>query len=77
MWREERHGLGYREGFYIFGGMNERSVVLNDLWIAVPDYEYNKDMLCIVDCEFVGFQSLGLSIKKIDDFSGKPPCPRS
>lgn len=77
MWRDERLGLGFREGFYIFGGMDERSVFQNDLWLAVPDYEYNRDMLAMLDCEFVGKTRLGMTLSKIDDFSGMPPCPRS
>lgn len=26
IWRQERNDLSYREGFYIFGGMDERNV---------------------------------------------------
>jgi hypothetical protein len=27
IWRQERNDLTYREGFYIFGGMDERNVL--------------------------------------------------
>lgn len=34
-------------------------------------------MLSNVDCDFVGEKKLGLTLCKIDDFGGQPPCPRS
>lgn len=33
------------EGFYIFGGQDSKNKTLNDLWIAKPDYEKNKNSL--------------------------------
>lgn len=77
MWREKRSDLGYKEGFYLFGGMDERSVFHNDLWLIAPDYDYNRDMVAVVDCEFVGRSKLGITLQKIDEYSGRPPCPRS
>jgi hypothetical protein len=29
------------EGFYIFGGADEKGVVHNDLWLARPNYTLN------------------------------------
>ena len=56
--------------------MDQRAVFHNDLWLLVPDYEYNRDVIAKVDCEFVGKLKLGVSLSKIDDYSGMPPCPR-
>lgn len=78
MWNEERKDLGYKEGFYIFGGLDQRMVAQNDLWFVYPDYEYNRQLLSIVDLQFVTDpKELGMMITKIDDFKGKPPAPRS
>jgi len=78
MWIEERYDISYKEGFYMFGGQDERDVLKNDLWLAQPDYEYNKEVLSVVDCDFVSDRpTLGMTLKKIDNYSGKPPCPRS
>lgn len=57
--------------------MDERGVLHNDLWLAQPDYEYNKYMIAAVDHDFVGEKKLGLTLSKVEDFSGQPPCPRS
>ena len=77
MWREPRANINYLEGFYLFGGVDERNVVQNDLWLLRPDYYFNRDALSLVDCEFVGDLHLGMSICRIDDFKGMPPCPRT
>jgi hypothetical protein len=61
----------------LFGGMDERSVFHNDLWLLQPDYEYNRDQIAVLDCEFMGRSRLGLTLHKINDYSGVPPCPRS
>lgn len=77
MWIDGRRDLQYKEGFYIFGGQNERDVLQNDLWLAQPDHEYNKEVLSVVDLDFLTDKpTLGMVLRKIDDFSGKPPCPR-
>lgn len=57
--------------------MDERSVFQNDLCLLEPDYGYNRYHLTILDCSFYQDLSLGLKVTKIDDYSGKPPCPRS
>lgn len=31
----------YPEGLYIFGGMNSDGEVMNDLWVARPNYKQN------------------------------------
>ena len=77
MWREPRANINYIEGFYLFGGFDERNVVQNDLWLLRPDYYFNRDALSLVDCDFVGNLHLGMSISKIEDFKGMPPCPRT
>lgn len=77
MWREPRQNLNYYEGFYLFGGMDDRNVVHNDLWLIRPDYYFNKDALSLSDTDFVGDYQLGMCLSKIEDFSGMPPCPRT
>lgn len=77
LWRDQRSGLGYQEGFYIFGGMDERGVLHNDLWLAVPDYDYNRYMIAAVDHDYVGNKKLGLTLRKLQNYSGMAPCPRS
>ena len=77
MWREPRSNINYLEGFYLFGGFDERNVLQNDLWLIRPDYYFNRDALSLVDCDFVGDLHLGMSISKIEDFRGMPPCPRT
>ncbi len=77
MWRETRQNLEYHEGFYLFGGMDDRNVVHNDLWLIRPDYYFNKDALSLSDTDFVGDYQLGMCLSKIEDFSGMPPCPRT
>jgi hypothetical protein len=69
--------IGYKEGFYIFGGEDERCVLQNDLWLATPQYEYNKHLIEKVNYEFIGKSKLSLKLKQINDFSGTPPCPRT
>ena len=68
--------LGYKQGFYIFGGVDERAVLHNDLWLIEPDYEYNKYNICGSKCTYSSKLEVGLTLKKIDNFSGMPPCPR-
>lgn len=33
--------LPFYEGFYIFGGQDAKGKILNDIWIAQPDFEKN------------------------------------
>lgn len=54
MWREPRANINYLEGFYLFGGMDEKNVLHNDLWLFRPDFYFNRDALSLVDCDFVG-----------------------
>ena len=62
MWREPRPNISYQEGFYLFGGIDEKNVLHNDLWLIRPDYYYNRDLLSIGECAFVGDHNLGLVV---------------
>ena len=53
MWIHERTftreettiGKEYKEGFYMFGGVNREEEKLNDLWLIRPEYYTNKRMI--------------------------------
>ena len=77
MWIKENCEIGYKEGFYIFGGSDGQEVLKNDLWLVQPDYKYNKVILSVLDCDFISDLEMGIKISKIEDYSGRPPCPRS
>ena len=77
MWLHKRKDIEYEEGFYIFGGKDERSVYQNDLWVATPDYEYNRFSILAQDYELTPNSKIGLTVKRISNYSGQPPCPRS
>lgn len=42
---EHKKKRSYHEGFYIFGGMNNKGQILNDLWLVQPLYSYNKKVM--------------------------------
>lgn len=77
MWAVKRK-LPYKEGFYIFGGLDERSVLHNDFWLVTPDYNNNKFVIAH-DGEFMegNENKVGMVLHKIEDFAGQAPCPRS
>ena len=67
MWVQERDSLSYKEGFYIFGGMDQRDQPYNDLWLLQPDYDYNKKVIALDDYSFVCKQmELGMTLKLLD-----------
>lgn len=41
MFSNKRTDIGYTEGFYIFGGMDEANFLHNDLWLVRPNYKEN------------------------------------
>ena len=62
------------EGFYIFGGQDSKNKTLNELWVATPDYEKNKQSF---DSNFeYKKHKLHLKVQKVTKFEGQPPCPR-
>lgn len=73
---ENRIGLDYEQGFYIFGGVDARGVCRNELWLVAPDYDFNKSSLGILNCDFTSAQHFGLTVKEITNAHGQPPCPR-
>ena len=88
MWSKERvfsheeHAKqkSYHEGIYIFGGMNNKGHILNDLWLVQPLHSSNKRVMSSYNHEYSGVSkedpTLSLNIVKISDYSGQPPCPR-
>lgn len=51
-------------------------MLLNDLWVIQPCYKENEKFLASHTFEYMMKATLGLNIQKIDNYSGKPPCPR-
>ena len=66
------------QGIYMFGGQNVCGHVNNDLWLIEPLYNYNNRLLSSERYEFVTSKpALCLTIDKITDFKGRPPCSRT
>lgn len=66
----------FQEGFYIFGGMNQKGELKNDIWILQPYYHENKRALSDCTYEYLGRPTLNFVLKKLTDFKGQAPCPR-
>lgn len=76
VWCRRRMDSDYEQGFYIFGGIDEREIYKNDLWLVAPDYDYNQTVIN-QDYSIVKGAKIGLTVKKIENYTGMPPCPRS
>ena len=75
---EERDKHLYlNEGFYLFGGIDQKGNTMNDLWLIEPYYRDNEKVLSPNTCDYLTSKPfLSVNIRRIDDYSGKPPCPR-
>lgn len=49
---------------------------MNDLWFIEPNYDENEKFLMPHNLEYMSKPTLALNLKRIDDYKGKPPCPR-
>lgn len=77
MWTTKRPDIPYREGFYIFGGMDENNQLQNDLFLVHPDHERNKAYILRANGDYVKENAkLAVVVEKITKFHGEPPCPR-
>ena len=64
------------EGFYIFGGQDQNGQLLNDLWLLEPDYAKNSE--CLTSGAYCDDEKkLYLQATQIEDYQGRPPCPRT
>ena len=62
---------------YLFGGMDQKGHLKNDLWLIEPYYPENDKVLSSISYEYqTRIPFLSISIKRVDSYSGKPPCPR-
>eukprot|EP00347_Sterkiella_histriomuscorum_P022130 403331578 len=73
---QTREAKNFDEGIYIFGGCNQHGHVQNDMWIIEPYYNENKKFLNHQTYEYMTKPTLSVNLRKINDFKGKPPCPR-
>lgn len=86
MWLRERRftheeivkGLNYQEGYYLFGGIDHQGHTHNDLWLIQPHIEENELVMMQSSFEFLNphKQCLSFKMRRISNFSGRPPCPR-
>ncbi len=60
---ENLKGLSYQEGFYLFGGVDQKGHTHNDLWLIQPHYEENELVLNGSSFEFLPHLKHQLSIK--------------
>ena len=49
---------------------------MNDLWLIEPNYHENQKILSPNNCEYLTKPFLTVNLKKIENFTGRPPCPR-
>lgn len=82
MWlREQRFKADdtpFRQGYYVFGGVDQKGQVHNDLWLIEPHYEENEFALSRVTHEYINASKnlLSVKMKRLTEYSGRPPCPR-
>ena len=79
MWIHERTftreettiGKEYKEGFYMFGGVNREEEKLNDLWLIRPEYYTNKRMIDDFKFQYTCRDpEITLNVQQINNFSG-------
>jgi hypothetical protein len=69
--------MNFDEGFYLFGGMNDKGELKNDLWLIEPYISENEKMLSSTTCDYVvNPPCISLSISRVVGFKGRPPAPR-
>jgi hypothetical protein len=75
---ENLKGLSFQEGFYLFGGVDQKGHTHNDLWLIQPHIEENELLLHAFTFEFLPHvkQSLSFKTTRLSNYSGRPPCPR-
>ena len=49
---------------------------MNDLWFIEPHYTENLKILVHNTCDYLTKPYLTINLRKIDNYKGKPPCPR-
>lgn len=85
MWLKKREFSGedkakqvhFDEGFYLFGGMNDKGELKNDLWLIEPYLPENVKILSPSSCDYaVNPPCINLSISKLVGYKGRPPAPR-
>lgn len=71
-------GLNLTEGYYMFGGVDQKGNLSNDLWIIQPCIEENEIVFNKSTMDYYSKVKhiLGIKLKKVTRFAGKPPCPR-
>ena len=56
----------YQEGFYIFGGVDSKGQILNDLWLVKPIYSANSKQISATTYEYSEpISSVKLSLKMV------------
>ena len=73
---EDQRYQNVDEGFFIFGGVDQKGIVRNDLWHIEPHYSENEKFVNTQNSEYMSKPTLVVTLTLIDDFKGKPPCPR-
>ncbi|CDW80498.1 kelch motif family protein [Stylonychia lemnae] len=85
LWRQRRvytdeereQGPCLSEGVYLFGGSDQKGQLKNDVWFIEPYYKECQQILAENSFEYLDKPTLTLYAKKIENYKGKPPCPRS
>lgn len=73
---EKAHGLSFKEGYYMFGGMDDKGTILNDLYFISPSHLDNEKNLGQSSLEYAAKPTLAFNVSKVTEYKGKPPCAR-
>lgn len=74
--QEKAEKKNLSEGFYLFGGVDPKGNLKNDIFLIEPFYFENQKVLSLATGEYAVHPYINLMQQRIVDFKGKPPCPR-